>query len=155
MTDKLSNKLEKEVKKDVEEEVKQEIEEKLDKKLDKKLEKSLRKDIDKEVRKRLAERLKYAYSKTKNSKIYVKTKGSTIAFKKELKKHTVTAITAAFAFLIALSWRTPIQNSIDNLIDKLGLKGQAIFIEYFSAVVVTLVGVLAIMWFSRWSVKDN
>ena len=139
---KLDKKLKKEIKKDIEREVKEEIEDRLHKKLDKKLEGSLKGDIDREVRKRFHERL------------YEETKKTSIRFGKGFKKHAVTAITAAFAFLVALSWRNPIQNSVNSLIKSMGLVGKEIYIEYLSAIVITLIAVLVLMLVSRWEVKE-
>jgi len=149
----IHKKLEKEVKKDVEKEVKEEVEQKLGKKLDKKTEKNLKKDMDKEVQKRLADRLKNVYKTT-----FDKTKKNTLAFKEEFKKHSVTAIAAAFAFLIALSWKTPIQNTVDSLVKKLNLgalTSMAIFLEYITAIIITVIAVLALMWMAKWSSKDK
>lgn len=133
----LGKKIEIQLKKEIENEVKAEIEEKLDKKLDKKLEKELEKDIQKEVRERLAQRL------------YEITKKSAFKFKTEFREHSMTGITAAFAFLIALSWRTPIQDSIDILIEKLGLVTKAIYVEFLSAILITIIAVLVLMWVSH------
>ena len=108
-----------------------------------KLTKKEEKIVEKEVRKRLHKR------------VYERTKNSALKFKKEFKKHTVGAITAAFAFLIALSWRQPIQSSVINLIERLGLVGKEIYIEYLSAVSITIIAVLGIMWVSKWSSEEG
>tara|TARA_Y100000310_G_C20121567_1_gene551705 strand:+ start:245 stop:574 length:330 start_codon:yes stop_codon:yes gene_type:complete len=95
--------------------------------------------VEKEVRKRLHKR------------VYERTKNSALRFKKEFKRHTVTAITAAFGFLVALSWRTPIQNSVNQAIISLGLVGKEIYVEYISALAITIIAVIAIMIVSKWS----
>jgi hypothetical protein len=95
--------------------------------------------VEKEVKKRLHKR------------VYNRAKNSAFRFKNEFKKHTVTAITAAFGFLVALSWRTPIQNSVNNLIIRFGLIGKEIYIEYASALAITIIAVIAIMIVSKWS----
>ena len=77
-------------------------------------------------------------------------RGSALNFKKKFKKQTTTAIVAAFAFLVALSWREPIKQSIDNLIEKLNLTGQAIYIEYLSAIIITIIAVLVLIMVSKW-----
>tara|TARA_Y100000310_G_C20617926_1_gene781658 strand:- start:100 stop:429 length:330 start_codon:yes stop_codon:yes gene_type:complete len=107
-----------------------------------KLSKKEEKEVEKEVRKRIHKR------------VYEKTRDAGMRFKKEFKKHTVTAITAAFAFLIALSWRAPIQSSVSNLIERLGLVGKEIYIEYLSAISITIIAVLGIMWVSKWSSEN-
>ncbi len=143
MADELDRKVEDELKKDIEKEVKEEIEEKLDKKLDGKLEKELKQEIDKEVKKRFHHR------------IYEQTKKSAWKFQKEFREQIAIAVTAAFAFLIALSWRTPIQESIDKLIEFLGLTGKVVYMEFFSALVVTLIAVLVLMLVSKWKSEEK
>ena len=89
---------------------------------------------------------------TKDYKIKIKKQVED--FKEEVKKHTATAITAAFGFLIALSWRTPIQNSVNKLIGYLGLTESAIYYEYLSAVFITVVAVFALMAIAKWTSKE-
>jgi len=126
----MDNKTEKQIKTEVRKEVKKE------------LEKEIESEVEKEVKKRLHER------------VYETTVSSAVKFNKEFKDQIVIAITAAFAFLIALSWRNPIQNSVDRLIEKTGLVGQAVYIEYLSALVITLLAVLVLMIVSRWKSKE-
>ena len=97
--------------------------------------------IEKEVKKRLSTRL------------YHKTKTSASKFKNEFKAQTVTAITAAFAFLIALSWREPIQLSVNSLITRLGL-GAEIYAKYIAAAIVTIIAVVCLIFLSRWNSKE-
>lgn len=136
--DKLDKKIEKEIKKDVEKEVKEEVEDRLGKKLDGKLGKELKHEMEREVKKRL------------HVRIYEGTKSSALAFKKEFQSQVVIAVGAALGFLIALSWRTPIQNAVDKMIVKMGLGGEAVYLEFLSALVITLIAVLILMWVSKW-----
>jgi len=76
-------------------------------------------------------------------------------FRLEFKNQTVTAITAAFAFLIALSWRTPIQDLVNRLVESFGLSGQAVYYEFLSAIIVTFVAVLALIFLSRWASEQK
>ncbi|MFH1711084.1 MAG: DUF5654 family protein [Nanoarchaeota archaeon] len=99
--------------------------------------------IEKEVQKRLRQR------------VAERAKNSARAFKKEFKKQTLTAITAAFAFLIALTWRAPIQKSVDKLISSLGLTGQAMYYEYLAAIIITVIGVIALILISKWAVEKK
>jgi len=141
---KIEKEVGKEVAKEVAREVKKEVNERVEKEVDKKVEKvekKLEKEFDKKVEKEVNKRL--------SSVVYEKTRRSASLFGSEFKKQTATAITAAFAFLIALSWRTPIQNLIDKIIEHLGLKGSAIYIEFLSAMIITLIAVLVLMWFSK------
>jgi phage-related protein len=74
--------------------------------------------------------------------------------RKEFWKESVTAITAAFAFLIALSWRTPIQNTVNKIIENFGLVGDRLLVEYLAAIVVTIIAVLGLVVFSFFKAKD-
>ncbi len=78
-----------------------------------------------------------------------------LRFKKEFGKEVVAAVTAAFAFLIALSWRTPIQNTVNKIIEDFGLVGERLLVEYASAIVITLIGVLALIFISIFKSKKN
>jgi len=129
----ISKEVESEVKKEVEKEVKKEVKE-----VQKEVREKVEREVEKEIRKRFGTR------------IYEETKKSAWRFQKEFKEQAVVAITAAFAFLIALSWRTPIQNSVDLMIWNLGLAGKAVYLEFISAIVITLIAVLILMLFSRW-----
>ena len=77
-------------------------------------------------------------------------KNSARRFKLEFRKQIATGIVAAFAFLIALSWREPIKNSVDSLIIRMGLSGQQIYLEYLSAFMITAIAVLVLIIISRW-----
>jgi len=79
-----------------------------------------------------------------------KIKNSARKFKSEFKKQIATGIVAAFAFLIALSWREPIKKSVDALIIKMNLSGQQIYLEYLSAFMITAIAVLVLIIVSRW-----
>jgi len=99
--------------------------------------------IEKEVQKRLRQR------------VAEKARNSAKAFKNEFKKQTLTAITAAFAFLIALTWRSPIQKSVDKFVSSLGLTGQAVYYEYLAAIIITIIGVIALILLSKWAVEKK
>ncbi len=119
------------------------LEKKVGKKLGKKIEKEMEKEVKKEVTKRLHER------------VYGNAKEQASRFNKEFKNEVAVGITAAFAFLIALSWREPIQKSVDGLVARMGLVGQAIYIEYLSALIMTLIAVLVLMGISKWKVQEE
>jgi len=139
----LNKKLENELKKDIEKEVKQEIEGKLDKKLDKNLEKELKPQIEKEIKKRF------------HQKILEGTKESAVRFEKEFKNQLVIAITAAFGFLIALSWRNPIEAGINQFLESLNLKGGVFYWDFLSALVVTVLAVLVLIVISKWKSEEK
>ena len=100
-----------------------------------------KKIIEKEVKKRIAEVL------------YDKTRASAYKFKSEFRSQTVTAMTAAFAFLIALSWREPIQQTVNSIIASLGLSGDTTFLKYLAAIIITIIAVVSLIFLSRWNSK--
>ena len=144
--DKLGKEIKKEVDKEIEKRVKTEVEDKVNKELDKK--------VAIEVKKKLKERLHQLQDEKifrTSKKFYKTTEKSTRGFRIEFRKHSIGAITAAFAFLIALSWRTPIENLVNLLTYNLGLTGKYIYIEFISAIIITIIAVIVLMLASRWN----
>jgi hypothetical protein len=86
--------------------------------------------------------------------IYEGSKKRVLNFKREFQKSVVTAALAAFGFLIALSWRDPISDSINVLMESLGFSGEGLLAGYASAIVLTILVVFLLMIISRWKV-DN
>ncbi len=78
-----------------------------------------------------------------------------VEIQKEARKHIITAITAAFAFVIALTWRDAIRKSVDSIVTKLGVPDTVYFYEFLLAVVITIICVLGIMFASKYSVKKE
>ena len=73
---------------------------------------------------------------------------------KEIRKHIITAVTAAFAFMIALFWRDLIQEGINKLIENVGANGDSYFYKILMALVVTVICVFGIVFFARLEKKD-
>ena len=71
-------------------------------------------------------------------------------FRKEVRKKTISAILAAFAFVMALVWRDAIQEAADRVLETLGLTGSAYIYKIITALVVTVICVIGIIIFSRW-----
>ena len=119
----------------------------------------LTKEQKQEVKKQVKEKVKQEVEKEVEKKLHQiiasTTKKQASKFKSEFKKQTITAITAAFAFLIALSWRVPIQKYVDNLKATLGLSSESILYEFIAAVFVTLIAVLALVLISSWTSKQK
>ena len=107
-------------------------------------------EVKKEVKKQ-TNKIEEKLNKKIHKRIFIATRTRAGKFKNEAKKHTATAITAAFGFLIALSWRTPIQNSVNNMIKSFGLTESAIYYEYLSAIFITIIAVLALMIVAKWT----
>ena len=74
--------------------------------------------------------------------------------KKEIRNKTTTAILAAFAFIIALVWRDVIKEAVDAIVKKAGIEGTGYIYTITSALLVTVICVVGIMFFSRWSEKE-
>ena len=112
----------------------------------------------KEVIKKIDEKVEQAIAKTDlntaekkevikvvNNKIKEKLFGKAVEFKKEFKKQLSTAIMAAFGLIIALSWRDVINDAVADLsfIKSYGL--------LLTAIVMTLISVIAIFLISQWA----
>jgi len=126
------------------------LEKSIEKKIGKELGEEIKKDVEKEVKKEVQKEVK----KRLPELIFQKTRDSAMNFRREFRKQTVVAISAGFAFLVALSWRNPIEATANGFVQSLGLVGKEIYIEYLSAIVITVVAVLVLMWLSKWNVKD-
>ena len=88
-------------------------------------------------------------------KAHQTTKQKASKFKKEAQKQVVLAILAAFAFLIALSWRDFISDSVNKIVSILGFSEQLYFFKLLSALTVTLIAVLGILLVSKFKVEEN
>ena len=60
-----------------------------------------------------------------------------VEFKKEVRKNVLTAILAAFGFIIALIWRDAIKEGVDTLIAKTGLEGTSYIYHIITALIIT------------------
>ena len=78
-----------------------------------------------------------------------KARASTKKFHKEFRSSLVTAITAAFGFLIALVWRDVITEYVSLVTAISPVQSQLI-----SALIVTLIGVLGILSISKLNVEE-
>jgi uncharacterized membrane protein YozB (DUF420 family) len=76
-------------------------------------------------------------------------------FKSQFKKHMTTAITAAFAFLIALVWRDAIQEGVNKVMVNLGITTTSYLFKIYAAIIITIICVIALILFARWGSKDS
>ncbi|MBS3093848.1 hypothetical protein J4456_04695 [Candidatus Pacearchaeota archaeon] len=104
------------------------IEERIGKELSKEIKEEVDQEVRREVKKEVTRKLSLELQKLHPKKIYEGTVSKTKRVRDEFKNQMAIAITAAFAFLIALSWRTPIEQLVNKLIEQLGLVGKEIFI---------------------------
>ena len=70
-----------------------------------------------------------------------------------VKKNIATAIMAAFALVIALSWNDAIQEAVNSLVLRLGILQQGYIFKIMAAIIVTVICVIFILLFSRWAEK--
>jgi len=68
---------------------------------------------------------------------------------KEIKNRTVLAISAAFAFVIALSWNDAIRSSIEEILKILNIQTTGYVYKIIAAFIVTIIAVMGIMIASR------
>ncbi|MCD6496662.1 MAG: hypothetical protein J7K54_05305 [Candidatus Aenigmarchaeota archaeon] len=71
----------------------------------------------------------------------------------EVKKNIATAILAAFGFMIALVWRDVVKEGVTKLIDMFGAGGDGFWFSVMTALITTIICVVGIIYFSRWSEK--
>lgn len=89
--------------------------------------------------------------KIRLEKLKNKTKEYNQKFKNELKKSVLTAIVAAFGFLMALSWRELLSQLIDEINTISPIQGQIV-----KVFIVTFISVLGILIATKFlSVKEN
>jgi len=87
--------------------------------------------------------------------LYERAKREGAAFKKEFKKQLVVAISSAFGFLIALSWRDAIASSIQSMVIKMGVSEKIIYYQFLSAIIITILSVLGLIVVSKWASKSS
>jgi len=68
-----------------------------------------------------------------------------VKVKHEMKKAILTAVVAAFGFLMALAWRDAITEYVNTLVSISPVQGKVV-----SAGIVTIIAVLGIMLFTRF-----
>lgn len=129
------NKIKAEVKKDFVKEQK-----KTEKKVGDKIEKKLQKKFDLQLKRELAKGLR-------------KAKSSASTFKEEYKKHLFTALAAAFGFLIALSWKEPVTEGMNQFVEAIGLNKEVLGWQFLIAFIITLICVLALMILAKFGSK--
>ena len=76
-------------------------------------------------------------------------------FRREFRNQAIIAIIAAFGFLIALSWRDFISDSVNQIVESLGVTDKVYLYKLLSAIAVTLLAILGIMIMSRLKVHEE
>jgi len=70
-------------------------------------------------------------------------------FKEEVKKNMLTAITAAFGFMIALAWRDAIQETVNTLAKLFGVIETAYLYKFVIATIITIICVIGLILISK------
>jgi len=73
--------------------------------------------------------------------------------KHEVRKNIAKAVLAAFGFMIALVWRDVIKEGVNKLIEFFSVTGDGYVFTMLTAFVTTIICVIGIIYFSRWSEK--
>ena len=87
---------------------------------------------------------------TKRQKLKLKAKESASKFRKELKKSTITAIIAAFSFLIALTWKDVITEWVTKISEVNPFKNSLI-----TATIITIISVIGIVIVSHFGNEEG
>ena len=88
-------------------------------------------------------------------KIINETTKHVLGFKNEFLEQLFVGLTAALGFLIALSWRTPIQKSVIALTKSMGFSENLIYFEYLAAMIMTIIAVIVFMILAKIKVKEK
>ncbi len=71
--------------------------------------------------------------------------------KREVRKNVAKSVLAAFGFMIALVWRDVVKEGVNKLIEIFSITGDGYVFTMLTAFVTTIVCVIGIIYFSRWS----
>jgi len=83
------------------------------------------------------------------------TKEAIKELKNETKKHVVTAIVAAFGFIIALVWRDAIKEFINTFVANFSIKGPPALITFYTAIITTIIAAVGIVLITKWSSRPE
>ncbi|PIN80679.1 hypothetical protein COV11_03525 [Candidatus Woesearchaeota archaeon CG10_big_fil_rev_8_21_14_0_10_30_7] len=75
--------------------------------------------------------------------------------KEEIKKNIITAITAAFGFMIALAWRDAIQDTVNTLATLFGFIETAYLYKFVIAMIITVVCVAGLILISKFNAPNG
>ena len=81
-------------------------------------------------------------------------KKRTSKFEKEVRKNIITAILAAFAFIIALVWRDVIQEGVNKIIAYANLSQDGFIYKLLATFIITIFCVIGIMFIARFEKKE-
>lgn len=99
------------------------------------------------------EKFNQTISATKARELASRFASQAVKFKQQFRERTVTAIIAAFSFIIAFSWQDLIVNVIKTYTKTSILLQYPYVAQLFTALIVTIVAVIGIMMVSSWANK--
>src|SRR3989344_6929737 len=85
--------------------------------------------------------------------LVARTRSSAAELRQETRKHVVTAVIAAFGFIIALVWKDVITSYVGIIVEKLTLSGPEHLILLYSALITTIIAVIGIVIINKWGNK--
>jgi len=85
--------------------------------------------------------------------LVARTKESAAQLRQETRKHVVTAVIAAFGFIIALVWKDVIQSYVNLIVQRLTLSGPEHLILFYTALITTIIAVIGIAIVNKWGNK--
>ena len=110
----------------------------------------------KNLKKMLSEKEQFLKEQKKLTKNATHTTKAVIKeLKNETKKHVVTAIVAAFGFIIALVWRDAIKEFINTLTSIFSINGSPGLITFYTAIITTIIAAVGIVLITKWSVQPK
>lgn len=94
-----------------------------------------------------------------HKKVFERAHKAVSSFKSEVRKQTGTAITTAFALVIALAWQDVIKQTINKIIENMQLSSTelvktTLLYQSITAIAITIICVLGIILATRWSNKE-
>ncbi len=95
---------------------------------------------------KIREKLKRQREKAKNSVAHLH---------RETRHQAVTAMIAAFGFIIALVWKDVIQGWVDFLVKKFSFGWAPALSLLYAAIITTIIAVIGIVIVSRWNYKKE
>jgi hypothetical protein len=75
--------------------------------------------------------------------------------KEETRNRTVTALLAAFAFLIALAWRDLIKDLVDKIVSRFAVNGYGYISSIITAIIITFICVIGIVIVSKLDINKK
>jgi len=82
-------------------------------------------------------------------------KSGALKLKSEINKNVLTAVLAAFGFIIALVWRDAIRAGVDEIAKRSGIEGTGYIYQIIMAIIITIICVFGILFFSRLKGEED